>query len=271
MSLFTPILAGVISSAVAVACTSRPKPAEAPSPPAPPVSEVVEPAPEPPPPAPDLPPIEPLPEGTTVLHIGDSFAGALGIELNKQLKERGVRGVLKYETASYIPTWAYKGSKLSTYIARYNPDLVLVTLGANELEIVNPEQRARGIRRIVERIGDRPCVWVAVPLWKGPMNGLLDVIRENCAPCVYMDTNELFPQMPRAKDNIHPSMNARIDWAKVVVDWLQRARQPDKDHAWALSEKLARLRRDEASDAAAKQPDPAGHDSVGVGENSPGL
>src|SRR5690606_2582258 len=39
-------------------------------------------------PAPVEPP--PLPEGTVVLHVGSSSAGALGIELDKELEARGV-------------------------------------------------------------------------------------------------------------------------------------------------------------------------------------
>src|SRR5690349_18671856 len=72
----------------------------------------VVPAPAPPdalPPAPvseGAPPVD-LPKGTTILHIGDSFAGALGIDLDRELKAEGVRGILRYETATYIPTWAF--------------------------------------------------------------------------------------------------------------------------------------------------------------------
>src|SRR5690606_13535219 len=79
-----------------------------------------------------------LPEGTTVLHVGDSFAGALGLALNKRLREAGIQGVLKYRTASYIVEWAHQ-NELETYLAQYQPDLVLISLGANELEITEPE------------------------------------------------------------------------------------------------------------------------------------
>jgi lysophospholipase L1-like esterase len=168
-----------------------------------------------------------------VLHIGDSFAGALGIELNRRFKEHGVRGVLRYETSSYIPTWA-SDAKLSGYLAQYDPDLVLVTLGANELEVVDPTIRVRTIRKLVERLEGRTCVWVGVPLWDGARGALLDVIREHCAPCVYLDSNHLFPDMPRARDNIHPSMQAREEWAARVLDWLATHRAPTDAKLWAI-------------------------------------
>jgi len=180
----------------------------------------------------DKPP-PPLPKGTTVLHIGDSFAGALGIELDKQLKAQGVRGILRYKTASYIPEWAYKG-KVRQYVAQYKPDLVLITLGANELEIVKPEQRIHAIKKLVGELGGRPCVWVGVPLWSGAHNDLLDVIRDNAGPCRFLDSTRLFPDMPRVHDHIHPTMNARHEWAKRVIQWLAGERVPDGDKPWAL-------------------------------------
>ncbi len=177
----------------------------------------------------------PLPVNTGVLHVGDSFAGALGIPLGKRFKAAGLRSILKQETASYIPGWG-SGDKLQGYIWKYNPDLVLVTLGANELGIVEPEQRVRNIRKIVEIIGDRPCVWIATPLWNGKQNGLMDVIRDNVAPCHFMDTNVLIDveAMPRLSDGIHPTMNAREDWADFVLDWLRTHRSPTPQRPWNL-------------------------------------
>jgi len=184
----------------------------------------------------DTPPLElpALPEGTTVLHVGDSFAGALGIPLNKRLKEAGVRGVLKYRTASYIVDWAHQPA-LDTYLSQYHPDLVLITLGANELEIEEPERRIPAIRKIIDKVGDRPCVWVGVPLWSDEHNGLMDIVRDNAAPCRFMDSAAVFPDMPRAHDRIHPTMQAREDWAVRVLAWLASHRRPTESQAWQLA------------------------------------
>lgn len=174
----------------------------------------------------------PFPAGTTVLHIGDSMAGALGIALNRELAKVNVHGILRYKTASFIPTWAW-GKELPLYMAEHNPDLILISLGTNELAIHDPESRAPLIRRIVRKLGGRPCVWIAPPLWAGE-TGLLAVIRENIAPCRYMDTNTLMPKMPRVADKIHPTMQARDDWARVVVEWLEREHDPHTPRVWDL-------------------------------------
>lgn len=174
-----------------------------------------------------------LPKGTTVLHIGDSFAGALGIELNKVLDKAGVRSLLRFETSTYIPTWAHD-RKLPEYLSQYKPDLVLVSLGANELQNPEPEKRIPLIRRIVDKIGNRSCVWVAPVLWEGANPRLLEIIQANVAPCVYLDGNAFITHMPRARDKIHPSMEARPDWAGVIARWLAYHRKPTAESPWTL-------------------------------------
>jgi hypothetical protein len=186
-----------------------------------------------PPTSPSEPPPPPLPTGTTVLHVGDSFAGALGVALNAELKRRGVRGFLRFKTATFIPDWAF-GPKLPLYIAQTNPDLVLINLGANEVQMFEPKQRAKTIQKLVSHVKGRPCVWISPPLWAAD-TGIVSVIRENCAPCRFMNSNAVFPDMPRLPDKIHPTMPARDEWARRVVDWLARERRPTGDRPWELA------------------------------------
>ena len=176
-----------------------------------------------------------LPKGTTVLHIGDSFAGALGIELNRTLEQSGVHGVLRFETSTYIPTWAYD-KKLGQYLSQYKPDLILISLGANELQNPEPEKRIPLIHHLIERLGGRSCAWVAPVLWEGAPSKLLDVIKANVAPCIYLDGNSFVVHMPRARDKIHPSMDARPDWARVITRWLGYHRRPTAENIWNLVE-----------------------------------
>jgi len=185
-------------------------------------------------PAPSEPAPSELPRGTLVLHVGDSFAAALGIPLAKRFKAAGLRSVLEFRTASYIPTWAF-GKDLGKYVANYNPDLVIVTLGANELEIPDPPQRVTAIERLVATIGGRPCVWISPPLWK-PDTGLLRVIREHAAPCRYLDSDSLVAALPRGPDKIHPSTEGRELWADAVFGWLARARDTTAAKPWKLRE-----------------------------------
>jgi hypothetical protein len=173
-----------------------------------------------------------LPKGTFVLQIGDSFADALGTELSKRFKAAGVRSALEYKNASYIPNWSFAGD-IARFIAHYRPDLVLITLGANEIEIPKPEQRAHAIQHLVAELGGRPCVWIAPPLWK-PDTGLMQVIRDHVSPCRYLDSSALVPDLPRARDKIHPSKEGSRIWADRVFTWLSNERAGSPERPWAL-------------------------------------
>ena len=175
-----------------------------------------------------------LPRGTLVLHVGDSFAGALGVPLGRRLKAAGLRSVLEFRTSSYVPTWA-SGTELPGYVARYNPDLVIVTLGANEFDLQNPEQRASAVRRLVRELRGRPCVWVSPPRWKQD-SGILAVIRANVQPCRYLDSDTLVHDLERKRDGIHPSEAAREVWADAVFAWLVRERRGGSERPWELRE-----------------------------------
>jgi hypothetical protein len=173
-----------------------------------------------------------FPKGSLVLHVGDSFAAALGVPLGKRMKAAGVRYILEYQTASYVPTWAF-GEELPKYVGRYNPDFVIVTLGANEIEIPNPEQRAGAVKRLVKELGGRPCLWILPPLWKQD-TGFMKVIADNAAPCRSLDSTALMGDLPRKRDKIHPNDQARELWADAVMSWLAREREPRGERPWSL-------------------------------------
>ncbi len=179
-------------------------------------------------------PPPPLPKGTVVLHVGDSMADALGKSLRRELQALGVRNVLEAKEATYIPEWAGFKMKMDQHLAIHNPDLVIITLGGNEVAMPDPTIRADPVRRLVAKVGDRPCLWIAAPLWPGsPNTGILKVIRENCAPCIYVDTNELMvPRMEVLGDGVHPTIAERRRWAKYMIRWLRHNRDPDGARPW---------------------------------------
>jgi hypothetical protein len=181
----------------------------------------------------------PLPEGTVVLHVGSSNAEALGLNLKKELKEYGIKYVLKAKQSTYIPQWAGKNMGLRRLVAVHNPDLVLVTLGGNEVGIPDPTIRAGAVQRLVKIIGDRPCLWIGTPKWKAiRQNGIHDVIRENCAPCHYVDTDALVPDLQPRSDGVHPTIPERQRWAEAMLRWLQHNRDPDGARPWDFKSKL---------------------------------
>ncbi|WP_437728474.1 SGNH/GDSL hydrolase family protein [Sorangium sp. So ce861] len=193
------------------------RPPEAAAPPAPPAASAVA-----PPPA--APPEFSVPPNTAVLHIGDSFALAgFAQALRPRMEAHRVRYAVKAETSSYTVTWA---SRMELLVANYQPDLVIISLGANEVENVNPPAHAGAVRRIVKAIGGRPCVWVSPPLWRKD-TGIIDVIRTNSAPCRFFDSDALVPgPLPRKKDKIHPNEVGGARWADAFWAWLMAEHLP---------------------------------------------
>lgn len=170
-------------------------------------------------------PAEPLPAGLKILVIGDSFAEALGVGLKAKEKDAGIRVTLKGEKATFIPEWAGTNKGVAVLMKQYQPDLVVIALGGNELAMTTPEIRAPKVAKLVSLLGETPCVWVAPPLWGNKDNGLLGIIRDNSKPCRHFDSNVLAPDLPRGSDKIHPTAEGQKKWATYLLDWVSAERE----------------------------------------------
>lgn len=182
-------------------------------------------------------PPPPLPRGTTVLTVGDSMAQALGVSLGRRLKQRGLRHFMAAKAGTRLADFAGPRMALWQDLAFHDPDLVIISLGGNEVTLSQPEHRVWAIEKLLELVGDRPCVWVATPLWPGFEDaGILEVIRTHVGQCEYVDTNALIPHMERTNDRIHPTWPERERWADLMVRWLLHNRRPDGARPWTFRE-----------------------------------
>jgi lysophospholipase L1-like esterase len=160
----------------------------------------------------------------TVVHTGDSMVGGgLCKALAPKFKAEGTKFVRDvWESASIS---AFDDSdRIPTLMKRYNPDLVLLTLGANDVFSEHPAVMSKHIESIVKKIGPRDCVWVGPPLWKGD-KGLVEIIRAHAAPCRFFDSQHLVLQ--RAGDGIHPTEKGGEVWAEALWPFIKR--QVDAD------------------------------------------
>jgi len=156
----------------------------------------------------------------TVLHVGDSFVRAgLAQALKPRFEAFGVKYVSIAQTSAYIPT-LFRDINFSKLRHVYHPALVIVTLGANEIAISDPEQRVGAIRRLVKSIGDVPCIWTLPPRWNHQGGALLRVIEREAIPCRVFDPSSFAAQVDRARDGIHPSASGGAYWAKMLWSWL---------------------------------------------------
>jgi lysophospholipase L1-like esterase len=146
----------------------------------------------------------------TVVHMGDSMVGGgLCKALAPKFKAEGTKFVRDVVESTSIIAFD-ESDRVPTLMKRYNPDLVLVTLGANDVFNDHPEFETKHIESIVKKIGHRDCVWIGPPLWKGD-RGLVEVLRTHVAPCRFYDSQHLTLQ--RAGDGIHPTEKGGQVWA----------------------------------------------------------
>jgi hypothetical protein len=178
-----------------------------------------------------------VPRDTWVLHIGDSFVDAsFQQNLRPRFRQAGTAYVSTGVTATYTTTWA-GDPELDNWLAR-RPSMVVVTLGANEVDMPIPEQHAKAIAAIVRKIvaTGASCVWTAPPLWK-PDTGILQVIHDHCAPCLFFDSDAVMGGLSpneRKADRIHPNARGGARWAEAFWTWLQ-AHRDASGRPWALA------------------------------------
>jgi hypothetical protein len=191
-------------------------------------------------PTPSSPPIPtaaakeatPLPKSTAVLHVGDSFVhSGLTQRLRTHFDALGVRYEVHAEKSTNSLDWA---KRVPALVSATQPDLVLITLGGNEIGSVHLDVQARAIKKIVSSIGDRPCVWMTPPLWREEL-GLFDTLTANIAPCRVFETDAQIKRfIPRREDKIHPTVEGGALWADGLYAWLMRERVGDPK-PWSLS------------------------------------
>jgi lysophospholipase L1-like esterase len=166
------------------------------------------------------PPIETAPEppaprtlrGKKVLHVGDSMVGGTGgltKALEAKLKDEGAT-LVRHTKVSESLTSFDKGPTLRDLLRTHDPDIVVITLGANDALVPHPEVFARMIQNIVRRVGDRECWWVGPPMWTAD-TGIVRVLRENMGACHFFDSSPL--ALDRASDGIHPTDKGGAVWA----------------------------------------------------------
>jgi hypothetical protein len=171
-----------------------------------------------------------------VLHIGDSFVHAsFWQNLRPLFKGVGDEYVVEATTATYTTTWA-TDAKLDRLLWR-RPALVLVTLGANEVDMPVPDEHARAVEAIAKKIAaaGASCVWITPPMWKAE-TGILQVIHDHCAPCLFFDSDAVLGGLTpeeRQRDRIHPNDRGGRRWAQAFWTWLTEHNDPSKE-SWAL-------------------------------------
>ena len=151
-----------------------------------------------------------------MLHVGDStlgFTQGLALEMSTRFAAIGVRYDAHTEASAGLHTFA-TSRKLEELIREKSPDVVLLTLGMNNLTALHPEQYEVDVRAIVEQVGGRPCWWIGPLSIDRPENGLIAILARATAPCAWSSSYDLV--IERQPDAIHPTQRGASRWADAI-------------------------------------------------------
>ena len=174
--------------------------------------------------------------GKVVLHAGDSMVGGqagLTRALEARFKEAGVKAYKSDSWVSANLSMFHQQPRFGDLLKKHEPDLVILTLGANDSFTSAPEQLVSHVKAIVARIGSTPCLWISPPAFTKAgfphaaenFQKFVDMLRDHTAPCRFFDTRSLeieqpdggtATSIPRAKDRIHPTDKGGAVWADAV-------------------------------------------------------
>jgi lysophospholipase L1-like esterase len=150
--------------------------------------------------------------GKTVLHVGDSMVGGnwgLTRALDQRFTAEGARFIRDFKVSESIVSYDHS-PKLKSLIEKHRPDIVIITLGTNDVFVPYPASMVGNVQNIVKRVGSRECYWMGPPTWK-PDTGIVQVLKDNVAPCKFFDSSGL--KLQRGGDGIHPTDRGGADWA----------------------------------------------------------
>jgi lysophospholipase L1-like esterase len=149
-----------------------------------------------------------------VLHTGDSMVGGgLCRALKPRFAEEGTRFVRDVWESGSIEDFS-KSDRIPKLIEKNHPDLVLLSLGANDVYGPVTDYLTKAVEKVsalTQKGGPRDCIWIGPPIWKSRFKVTVDAIREHAAPCVFFDSTDI--EMHRKEDKIHPDEKGGEEWA----------------------------------------------------------
>jgi hypothetical protein len=157
-------------------------------------------------------------QGKTFILIGDSMAEGLAWYLRSKVEAAGAKFFSEPWYSSTTIAWQ-ADHRMATLVAKYNPDIIFLALGSNEVIVPNVASRASAVKDITAEMGGRKAYWIGPPSWR-PDEGIVHVIEANFIPGHFYNSNDL--KVPRRKDGAHPTPDGFKIWADLVWDWYAR-------------------------------------------------
>jgi lysophospholipase L1-like esterase len=153
----------------------------------------------------------------SILFIGDSMLEGLGERLAAYCDKNGHKLVEVIWYSSSTLCWG-ETARLTKLINEYQPNYIMVCLGANELYVPDIKNARRPhLKKILKEIGDIPYLWIGPPNWVED-TGINDLLAQEVDEgCFYYSAKDKFT---RSRDGAHPTRASAHLWMDRVVKWL---------------------------------------------------
>lgn len=158
----------------------------------------------------------------SIFIFGDSMTMHLAERLAAYGKQNGHTVNAVNWDSSNTKTWAGCDT-IQYFINKFKPTMVFIALGANEVYLKKPEIRLPEIRKIIDKIGDVPFVWIGPPSLKED-GGLNDLLEKTLGKRNFFRSCGL--EMERKRDHVHPTRAASALWIDSVMRWLPNSCHP---------------------------------------------
>jgi lysophospholipase L1-like esterase len=159
-----------------------------------------------------------------VLQTGDSMVGGgLCRALQPRFAVEGTKFIRDVWESGSIENFG-DSDRLPKLIAKHDPDLVLLTMGANDVGGNVTDYLGKKIDKIVamtQKGHARDCVWIGPPKWRVNGKPVIDMIKAHVAPCVLFDSTDI--EMQRKPDKVHPDEKGGDQWAVAFWHWFRGA------------------------------------------------
>jgi hypothetical protein len=116
-----------------------------------------------------------------------------------------------------IQTYA-QSDTLEKMIKEFEPSLVIIVLGSNELTIPDIESRRPYVNKILQVIGERKVIWIGPPNWRKD-TGMNDLLAEIMGEDRFFRSANL--KFQRKTDGIHPTYEASVMWSDSIFHWIE--------------------------------------------------
>lgn len=153
-----------------------------------------------------------------VLLIGDSEAGGLYRLFNDYCVDNGHQMVaaLIWNSAT-IFNYGYS-SKVDDLIRDYQPSLIVVVLGLNELYARDLERRTKAANMLRDKFGQIPYLWIG-PANYMEDNGINKIFEEVATPERFILSKYL--NLPKGDDKRHPNHDGYRIWMEYIARCVQ--------------------------------------------------